>query len=51
MSVQYKFVVQTKVVLGRTVSFVNLVSIVIPTVYCSKEEKKKTNPVNVTTVP
>ena len=39
MSVQYKFVVQTKVVLGRTVSFVNLVSVVIPTVYCSKKKK------------
>lgn len=40
MSVQYKFIVQTKVVLGRTVSFVNLVSAVIPTVCFSKEKRK-----------
>lgn len=53
MSVQYKFVVQTKVVLGRTVSFVNLVSVVIPTLYCSKKRKKTKpkKPVNITSVP
>lgn len=48
MSVQYKFVVQIKVVLGRTVSFVNLVSVVIRMVYCSKKKKKI---VNITSVP
>lgn len=41
MSVQYKFVVLTKVVLGRIVSFVNLISVVIPTVYCSKKKPNK----------
>lgn len=52
MSVQYKFVVQTKVVLGRTVSFVNLVSVVIPILYCSKKKKTKPKkPVNITSVP
>lgn len=42
MSVQYQFVVQTKVVLGRTVSFVNLVSVVITTDLLSKENQTTT---------
>lgn len=39
MSVQYKFVLQIKVVLGRTVSFVNLVSVVILIVQRKKKRK------------
>lgn len=50
MSVQYKFIVQTKVILGRTVSLVNLISVVIPTVYCSRK-KAQQKPVNTTSVP
>jgi len=41
MSVQYKLVVQTKVVRGRTASSVNLVSVVVSRVYYSKEKKTK----------
>lgn len=41
MSVQYKFVVQTKGILGKTVSFVNIISVVIPTVHCLKKKPSK----------